>query len=298
MKRILIILFLPIMILATSCEKFVEGFEISPNSPTEVTPALQLANAQVSAFSSFTGQLARLASVLVQQNAGTDFQLVDVATYNILEGDNVNEWESLYADYLIDLNNLIANEAINPHYAGIAQIMKAMGLGLLTDIWGDIPNSEALLGPDNLNPAFDSQESVYIDMQALLSAGISNLGKNSAANISVPSSDDFIHSGDVSAWIITANILQARYSIHLSKRNGTSAAQAAIGFLDDAVANGMTGPENDANAIFGTAGNELNSWNAFINSRGGYIKAGSNLVDIMLAIDDPRRYEYFTRGAD
>lgn len=298
MKSIRIFLLLvPVFAVLGGCQKFVEGFETSPNDPTEVTPALQMSSAQLGTFASFVGQLARVSNVLTQGCAGTDFQLVNVATYDIQEGDNDNEWESLYADCLIDLESLIGNAEVNPRYAGIAQVLKALNLGLLTDIWGDVPNSQALQGlqgVDFFNPAFDAQEDVYRDIQQLLSDAVINLGSADEDNLETPGADDFIHGGDAAAWIVTAHMLRARYAIHLTKRNEADAVSNALSALDDAVNAGMVGADNDANAKFGTAGAELNPWNAFINNRGGYIKAGEALVDLMNTINDPRVPFYFT----
>lgn len=295
-KRILLLL-VPVFAVLGGCQKFVEGYETSPNDPTEVTPALQLASAQLGTFSSNVGQLARVSAVLTQGCAGTDFQMVDVATYDIQEGDNDNEWEGLYADCLIDLESLIAGAEINPRYAGIAQVLKALNLGLLTDVWGDVPNSEALMGlqgTDFFNPAFDAQQDIYTNIQQLLTDAIANLQSTDEDNLEVPGADDFIHGGDPQAWIITAHILRARYAIHLTKKDATGAATEALAAYDDAVDAGLIGPENDANAIFGTAGVSLNPWNAFITNRGGYIKAGAALVDLMNTINDPRVPFYFT----
>ncbi|TNE49662.1 MAG: hypothetical protein EP344_18040, partial [Bacteroidetes bacterium] len=105
-----------LLIWNTSCSKFVDGYEISPNSPTETNPALLTTVIEVSTFSHFTGQFARHATVMTQQCAGTQAQYEDLANYSILEGDNNNEWESLYSaitdcDILINL----AGDA-NPYY--------------------------------------------------------------------------------------------------------------------------------------------------------------------------------------
>ena len=54
----------------------------------------------------------------------------------------------------------VAEEEGSNHYTGIAKVMTAFALGTLTDIYGDIPWSEAF-NTDNETPAYDSQEFIY-----------------------------------------------------------------------------------------------------------------------------------------
>ncbi|MEO0474145.1 MAG: SusD/RagB family nutrient-binding outer membrane lipoprotein, partial [Bacteroidota bacterium] len=260
----------------------------SPNSPTEVSEGLLLTASQLGTFALYTGQLARLTSVLTQHSAGTDFQFVDIARYNILEGDNVNEWETVYTKCLVNEDQIILQAGTdNPYYAGIAKIQKAMAIGLATDLWGDIPNREAgqgIQGAEFYNPAYDPQETIFSDIQDLLSAAIEDLSKSATANKALPGADDLIHGGNPDAWINTAWILKARYALRLSKRS-SEAANDALGFLNSA---NLTGPIDDANAIFGTNGNEFNQWFAFNNERGGYMMMGEFFIDLLKSINDPR----------
>lgn len=293
MKNILSAGFLTILLLfgSASCSKFVDGYEISPNSPLETTPALLTTVIEVATFMHFTGQFARHATIMTQQCNGVQAQYQDLANYIILEGDNNNEWESHYSaitdcDLLVELAG-----TANPYYQGIAKILKAMNLGLTTDLWGDIPNQEAgkgYLGEEHYNPAFDSQEMVYANIQSLLSDAISDLSKGDGDNILLPDSDDLIFQGDASKWIVTAHILKARYENHLSKRDASGSATRALAAIDAAVLAGLSSTDNDCNAIFPGNGNSLNQWYAFQSDREDYIKMGFDFVTLMKNIDDPR----------
>jgi hypothetical protein len=288
MKKTLIIA-LGLITALTGCEKYLEKVAESPNDPLVVTPSLLLTGTEVATFSTYSGQLARLSSILVQQSAGTDFQFVDIANYQIREGNNVNEWEVIYTDALMNAQ-LIINDFgdASPYYGGIARILKAMNLGIATDLWGDIPNSEALTGLDedpNFNPAYDSQEAVLANIQTLLDEAIVELSKPATDNRLLPASDDLVFGGDPDMWIRTAYILKARYYNRLSQTDPAGSASNALAALTSA---GLTGTSDDANAYFGTNGNELNQWYAFQNSRGGYMQMGSNLIDMMNNTADPR----------
>lgn len=288
MKKIFIYLALPILLVGSACSSFVEGINESPNSPTAVNNALLLTSAQLATFSVYSGQLARLSSVLTQHSAGTDFQFVNIANYTILEGDNVNEWENIYSKCVVN-ENLIIEQAgdANPYYRGIAKIMKAMALGVATDLWGDVPNREAaqgLVGPEFYNPSYDAQEMVMGDIQTLLDEGIADLSKESTSNLTLPAGDDLIHSGNPDAWIKTARILKARFFLRLSNRDSDAAAKA----LTQVENANLSGVEDDANANFGSNGNEWNLWYSFQNERGGYMQMGEFYIDLLKSIDDPR----------
>ncbi|MBK6930563.1 MAG: SusD/RagB family nutrient-binding outer membrane lipoprotein [Saprospirales bacterium] len=276
---------------SASCSKFVDGYEVSPNSPTETNPALLTTVIQVATFSHFTGQFARHASIMTQQCAGTQAQYEDLANYAILEGDNNNEWKSHYSaitdcDILIDL----AGDA-NPYYRGIAKVLKAMNLGLTTDLWGDVPNREAgqgLNGEAYFHPAYDAQETVCQDIQTLLAGAITDLSKEAGANTLLPGLDDLIFNGDASQWIITAHVLRARYENHLSKRDPAGSATRALAAIDAAIAAGLDGAVDDCMAVFPGDGNSLNQWYAFQNDRGDYIKMAQGFVVWLKSINDPR----------
>ncbi|MEO1448133.1 MAG: SusD/RagB family nutrient-binding outer membrane lipoprotein [Bacteroidota bacterium] len=295
MKKILTYLAIPALMLGSACNSFLGDINNSPNSPTEVNNALLLSSAQLATFSVYTGQLARLTSVLTQHSAGTDFQFVDIANYTILEGDNVNEWENIYSKCVVN-ENLIITQAgdENPYYRGIAKVMKAMALGVATDLWGDVPNREAaqgLEGADFYNPGYDVQEMVLQDIQTMLDEAIADLSKDAASNQFLPATDDFIHGGNPDAWIKTARILKARFFLRQSERDG-EAATKALAQLENA---GLSGVEDDANAIFGQNGNEWNLWYSFQNERGGYMQMGEHFIELLKSIDDPRLAAYATQ---
>ena len=293
MKKLLY-LALPATLLFSSCANFVDGYEQSPNSPSQATLGLMLTSVEVATFSNYNGQLARLSSVMVQTQAGTQFQFEDIANYAIREGDNDNEWADIYSRAMLNAKTIIEQAGTtSPHYAGVGKVLLAMNLGLATDLWGDVPYTDALMGLEGesaFNPAYDSQESVYAAIETLLTDAVADLAQ--ANSLQSPSTDDLIFGGDLTKWTITAHVLAARYANHLSKRDPAGSAQRALAHLNDAYAAGLADPSSDCNAVFGTNGNELNTWYAFNQAREDYVKMGATLVNFMSTINDPRLDEY------
>lgn len=301
MKKTVLYIFSFVLLFSFGCESFVDGWDKSPNSPTEATPALLLTNAEVATFSVYTGQNARSAAILMQQCTGVTDQMYDIVqNYNIGEGDVDNEWQNIYENSLHTSQTIINDYADeNPYYAGIASILKAMNLGIATDLWGDIPHREALNGLDGEEyyyPAFDSQEQVIGDIQSILSEAIDYLSKPETDNTLLPGADDIIFGGDVSKWIRTAWMLKARYAIRLTKRSETTAVDNAISYINSA---GLTGTSDDCNAYFDGSGNAQNQWWAFEQNRGGYIRMGEFFINLLKDKNDPRIAQIATEvGAD
>jgi len=287
MKKLKLIAIATVVLFMSACSSFVEDYDVSPNSPSVVTPALLLSNAQVATFATYQGQLARLANMMTQQLVGTDFQMLEQGNYVLLEGDHTNEWDVLYNDVLQTTKTLREDYgAGNPYYTGMANVIEALALGIATDVWGDIPASEAGDGINgNYEPKWDPQEDVINMIQSKLDAAISDFGKAAEDNAQIPGGDDLIGGGDVAKWTTYANMIKARYAIRLTKKDATKAADDALAALTAA---GLSGNADDMLSAFGTGGNELNPWDAFENSRGGYLRMSKNIVDMMNASNDPR----------
>ncbi|MFM9944890.1 MAG: SusD/RagB family nutrient-binding outer membrane lipoprotein [Bacteroidia bacterium] len=291
MKKILILVTLTVLLATQGCKKFTEGDKISPNSPSEVTAPLLLSNCEVALFAAYGGGLSRLTSILTQQSAGFTDQAFIYEKYGMVEGDLDNEWQSLYSSGMINTKKLIEKAGTtNPHYAGIAKILQVMMVGAATDLWGDVPYSDALKGEDgkesSRKPFYDKQEAVLNAIQAKLTEAIADLGKSD--NVLMPATDDFIFGGNANKWIRTAWMLKARYALRLSKKNSADAYTKTMAALTGAYAAGLT-KADDCNMMFGTNANEYNQWYAFTNvDRKGYIRMGAKLVNMMNSMSDPR----------
>lgn len=282
----------------TSCKKYLDDVALNPNDPLKVSPNALLANIELATFSNYNGNLNRRSSVFTQHLAGIDGQYVGVANYKINEGDVTNEWKTIYTGALINCKILIDTlGSKSPNFKGIAQVLYAMNLGLATDMWGDVPNSDALKGlSQNFTPMYDSQQKIYTDMQSMLSEAIANLKQPATVNLFSPGSYDYMYQGDVEKWLGTAYVLKARYANRLSKKNASQSATDALSYLDSAYAHGYTSSMADANAVFGASGNENNQWYAFENQR-GYVKMGAFFIDLMNTNSDPRLPYFATTDA-
>lgn len=212
-----LLLLLALLTVGQSCEDYLNVNE-NPNVATE--PPL---NGLLAAGSYQTGlnhfRVSNFTSYFVQYLASPN---ANGTTDTYQEADYSGTWTSLY-NTMTDLYDLVelGEEQGARHHVGMARIMMAMNLGLIADAWGSAPYSGAFTG-ETLTPSYDEGGKVYDEIQNLLDAAIADL--QAADNqVTVGAGSDFIHGGDIQAWLKTAHGLKARYLNHLSRQSAYNA---------------------------------------------------------------------------
>ncbi len=282
-----LIYLLGFVFLFSSCESFIEGYDQDPNNPLEVPPSLLLPTAEVTAAYAIGGQVTLATSVWMQQHAGVSRQAASFGRYVAAETD-FGQWEeSIYPGALNDLYQLrlIADANGYNHYSGVADIFSAYILGVVTDMWGDVPFDECFQPEVTLTPAYQSQEGIYDRVIALLDSGIAKMSEEPSGL--VPTTDDFIFGGDATSWIKFANSIKARQLLNLSATSKYSASAVL-----DAAAAGITDNAEDAMFVFGEAANEQHPMYQFEVNRNSDTRMGAFLIDMMNESGDPRLPQY------
>ena len=298
MKTIKIFLMAVVLLFVSSCsEDKMDQINQDVNDALSMSAQSELPDAILkSAFETTGTDIAWYATVYVEQSAGTWAQSNDADNR---VGQNAaslfnNNWNSLY-DVLEILNDIIVKTSPggsedNPYALGIAKILTAYNLAVATDMWGEVPWTEALKGSATLQPKYDKQSSIYVAIQQLLDDGISTL--NTVTTFSTVG--DYIYGGSsataVSKWIKAAYSLKARYYLRLINVDNTSATKAL-----GVIANGFTGnADNLSFAKYQATATGENPWYQFLNDR-SHLSAGKTLYDLMNARTDPRIAVYFTK---
>ncbi len=244
---------LMLAVFISSCEKWIDPkINEDPDSVVDVPYNLLLPSIQVDLGYVLGGMDVRgIMGMWVQHVAGQARQAATMGkNYNLTEADVNNLWNSLYNGSMMDLTIFLAktgNE--NPQARGAGKVLLAYALGSATDVWGDIPYTEAFKGNDALKPKYDTQQSIYTVINTLLTEAIADLSTANSAN-AIPfgsSSNDLIYNGSTSKWIAAAHSLRARYALHLSKKANVD--YNAI--LADCAA-GISSNANDFQMPFGT----------------------------------------------
>lgn len=210
---------------------------------------------------------------------------LNYGTYYFVNTNLNLTWGQAYNTVLENLKQLTQTSQTNgnPNYTAIAEILTAYTLGFTTDLWGDIPYSKALNGSKNFTPTYDTQQSIYDSVQALLDRGIADIGK--AAGLKV-GADDYFYSGNMTEWKKLAYSLKARYYMHLTKAPGhTAAAQAQLALT--ALQNGMTANTDDWKFVYPGGATSQNAWYTTMLPL-STLCASSAIVDTLAGRSDPR----------
>lgn len=214
-----------LMLLMSSCAKNFESLNTDPNRPKEVNPGVMLGQLQYRIVSSTVTAARNFTHELMQVDAprsspgGTGLH-----RYVVNPGAGV--WSNFYS-YLTDIEDIykIADQLNEPNYKAIALIYKAWSYSILTDLYGDVPFSEATKATaGNFQPAFDKQKDIYIKILADLETANDLINTSKALTYG----GDILYnanalSGSVNPgmvkWKRFCNSLKLRMLLRISKRN-------------------------------------------------------------------------------
>jgi len=268
-------------------------------APDAVPAYLQLSEAIMSTgFSTVSGDYAFYLASLNEQEMGVgNNQLMYAELRNSNEWASSttfnNVWNSTYST-LLNIRQIIRkiNEEVPGNIGqydllGMAQVLEALNFGVLTDMHGDIPYSEALRGQELLQPKLDTQKDIYTGILSTLDDALTNLEKGKS--LKSTANQDIAFGGDVNQWMATAYALKARYLLHqlavdpsvLSQVETNAEKAISLGFKGFTIRefNGQTAD---------------NPWSAFIWSR-SYTASSLTVLNLMEATNDPRT-DYYTYG--
>ncbi|MGN6402731.1 MAG: SusD/RagB family nutrient-binding outer membrane lipoprotein [Flavisolibacter sp.] len=214
MKKNLINIFLfsACTIICGSCKKYLD-INQNPNAAEEPPINGLLANTTyLTAYNVFNASdwSSYYTQYLASSNAGSAGDIYEEVNPSGTWGGFYNVMTDLF-----DMRKFAVQKGLNA-YVGVSDVLMALHVNMATNLWGDIPYSQAFLGAENLTPTFDDQKSLFDTSIALLDRGIAALQQPDAAG-ELDASSDFIHGGSAGAWIKTAHALKARMLNQLSK---------------------------------------------------------------------------------
>lgn len=279
--------------MCAGCSDWLSGPQLTqnPNAPTTAGRDQLLTAIGAGQTVFLTGDLARVFSTWMQQMAGTDRQFIPISLYNYPEDQFSPDWTEVYdAGGLIDERALEkdALAAGDTAYAGIGMVWEALTMGTASDIWGDIPYSQAV--STVLTPQLDPQQTVFAEVQAKLDTALAYLACTSSTCKGPAATVDLWFGDTLSNWTELAHTLKARFYLHTATRD-PSAYALALAQADS----GISTPAHDFISWQSADPNEWNLWYQFmVIDRSGYISAGKFLVDLLKSTNDPRLGMYFS----
>ena len=263
------------------CEDFIEGDAINsdPNNPTAVPVTAQLPAFQIALADNVGGDFSRFNSMLVQQVEGVARQWTAFNQYTGLTPNRFDAaWQNTYENTLNEIQvakNSSQENGYN-HFLGILNIMEAYTLMIATDVWDDMPYTDALQGVGALNPTFDTQASIYTSIYSFLEEGISLL--NGPPGSLSPGGEDVFYAGNIEAWIKAAHAIKARGLLKDKDFAGAiSEAQQAFANASD----NLSFQYPNANAAGG--------WFRFNRDRTGDLEFHPSMRNLMTNLNDMDR---------
>ena len=259
---------------------------VNPALPSDVSAQAIVPAAQAGLAFAIGGEMVRINGLFMQQFQGINAQQFDNYKYLVKASDMDGVWRRMYQSSLNPLVTIMrkAEADGSNHTAGMAKVLIAIGIGHLTDMFGDIPYSDAWQGLEsNFFPAYDTQESIYATVHGLLDDAINLFAGDAGAGPAL-GSDDLMYGGDLNAWSSAASSLKAKYFLHTSKMSAQAYDQAL-----SALENGITSNAGDLQFNFGSSTNEANPQYQFTQDRGGNINIDPYFFNLLVDQNDPRR---------
>ena len=273
-----------------SCTEDFQEINTNPNDPLEVPTSYLISEGQRQLANQLLGQTAlgeigqHYAQYLSQN------QYTSVTRYATANTSFYGLYRSGLQDlqYVIDLNtdeetrDGVTPSGPNANQIAVATIMQQWAYLNITDIWGDVPYTEALQGLENLTPVYDEQEYIYrTAVQKLQDAGDMIV----AGDIE----GDLIYGGDMDKWYKFANSLILRAGLRVSNVAPELGSEWTNLALDRGVLE--SNADNAKLQYDGSGGLANNPWYINAQNRTDYV-VSKPLIDTLQALNDPRLMVY------
>jgi len=262
----------------------------NPNNPTSAPPQAVFTYATRVAMARWFGSnpTNMRGPVLTAQHLA-QVQYPDEDQYLRLDG-TVTDGSFIFT-YASELKNfqavINAGKAANePLLWGPAQVMRSLIFGYVTDVWGDVPYSEALKGDDAdavIQPAYDAQKDIYTGLFNDLSGAVTAIAGGGATSLGAA---DPIYAGNSLRWQRFANSLRLRHAMRLANKDPATAQAQITAAL---AAPGGVIASNSDNAQMNWPGDGIydNPWAANNRTRDDH-RLSDRLMGQMLPVNDPR----------
>ncbi|MCX8480301.1 MAG: SusD/RagB family nutrient-binding outer membrane lipoprotein, partial [Sediminibacterium sp.] len=250
-NKIILFANIAIMLFLISCKKDITDLNINKNAATSIDPLYLVSTGLLRIGGEYenTRAVSIYASPLIQHTASTS---------NLWSGDKYwynPEYSGAYMErHFTDVIKLFS-QAISltkdkPSLVNInamATILRVFDLHRMTDLYGDIPYTQAgygLIDKDaNWFPKYENQKDVYDAMIKDLKEARDKLTVASTSVVAINPKQDFIYGGDISKWKKFANALLMRMALRISN---VDSEKAKVLFNE---ANGNTFTANEDNAL-------------------------------------------------
>lgn len=292
-KKLPVLAAFSLAILLASCDAGFEEMNINPTLASQIDPNFKLTNIQLrisgERYENWRTNLI-YSSVMIQHFATLPTYWAG-DKYGYIGSYSAAMWDRYYSNIAKNVEDLLLQTAEDPEDANlnhITQIVRVIMYHRLTDLYGDIPYSEAGRGATDgiTQPKYDAQSDIYADMLANLESAANGLNASGRSF----GDGDLIYQGDVEQWRKLANSLMLRLGMRLIKVDPA----AAQSWAQKAIAGGTMESNDDIAFI---PHNDPAGWkngNGLVFQADGSPRISEFFVNWMNDHQDPRLYVYGT----
>ena len=291
------------VLFTSACDKGFEDMNTNPNAYTEPVLGNLMTMSQVRTAGVGTADRNR---VSIKYFAGTNQYMASLGTNwsgdkNFENGQFGDLFETIYPIHLKELAQMLELTKDKPdliNYYAMGSIFRVFILHRATDIYGDVPYTEAGLGYTNgiYKPKYNKQSDIYPKMLSELETAIKQLDA-SKANMGAA---DIVYGGNIAKWKTFAYSLMLRLGMRLTNVDAAKSKE----WVQKAIAGGVMKSNDDIAYVKHTTGS-TNSENRDAaelkresfpesNQGKGPVKLAKTLVDLLQAKNDPRIPFYCT----
>lgn len=282
-----------IILIMSACNKFGD-MNTDPTKSSNLDPAIEVAYAQ----QKFSGDMSvqevtgLILCMPLVQHFGGGWANQYGQFYQKQQAYMATLWQNSYTADVKNINDAVVrtSQGVDKNLNGLARVMKVYVFARITDLYGDVPYSQA--AADGItHPAYDKQEDIYHDFFKQLDTAMANFAEGTD-----PVTNDIFYQGDISKWKKFASSLRLRLAMRVSKRDEALAREQIQKAYQDGLMTSnadicVTLHDNNFNTYDNYTGNALSS---AIRQTGSPVDNGyrlhSSLINQLKLTNDPRLF--------
>lgn len=294
MKKIIYnMLLLMAVVMSTSCSDSFFKINDDPNNPVNVGNEFVLTSGIAGSAYVIGGYYQALGGFWSQhyaQSTGAS-QWATLEEFSIDEGDYDRQFTSLYSGALMDLQVVRDRSLASSDwsYYLASTLLQSYDFGILSDLYGQIPFSEALKGTTKITPIYEDGQAVTDSLIARIDFALSK--DLTASTVSTFGNADLIFQGDMDKWVRFGNTLKLKLMlrfVNVDANKYKSQIQALLAennFLSvSATMTAFKNEENGRNPFYET----------FLDRLNGNIVASKTVMDFLKNNVDARLGKLYT----
>jgi len=294
MKRIMLLTITFALLLSTACKKDFQAINTNPNLIDQISPGTLLNEVIYNMAATNMRNSYNITCQLMQVQLNYPEYYGGIQRYEILENTGESYWNGAYKWAKNVSEMLQAAEKDNaPNYIAIGLTLRAWIYANLTDIFGDIPFSQASKAEEGIQqPVYDKQQDIYVQLLSDLEQA------NSLYNhaVGMAYGTDILFENDTHRWQKFTNSLRLRLLLRISGVD-PSAYQQMVAIINNPAASPII-EEFEESVIFQVTGvtPNISPWSRALDFSTAHA-ASAYFIDILNELEDPRRPFFVTQAS-